>query len=270
MCRFLSTWILYIDSFQIFFPIVNFQSFKSFALVWISDWTVSKLRLLLGPTAKPPNEPNCINKSHVITVALLIGQNCLGAEQQNQNRNFLCREHEVTRSEDRIVIAIIIVWSFNMFAWGDVYVLITLPFLINRSINRCPIAAHLAQDAARPAASFVHETEDGKVPAVELTHQRVQLWHHQRRRGQRGPVLWVRGQRSHNFQLFISHRGRYHVQPVRVLTSGDGRSGWRMAPSSWNSLQPSGTWGGFLPPSASSSFCAKSLLSLWSVSWVLS
>lgn len=38
------------------------------------------------------------------------------------------------------------------------------------------VSAYLAEDAARLAVGLVHQAEDGEVPAVELTHERLQVW----------------------------------------------------------------------------------------------
>lgn len=48
---------------------------------------------------------------------------------------------------------------------------------------------HLAEDEAASALGLLHQTEDGEVPVVDLTHERLQALHHQRLRGQDGLIL---------------------------------------------------------------------------------
>lgn len=55
------------------------------------------------------------------------------------------------------------------------------------------ISAYLTEDAAGLAVRLLHQSEDGEVPVVELTHQRFQPWHHQRLQGQDWLVLSGRG-----------------------------------------------------------------------------
>lgn len=49
--------------------------------------------------------------------------------------------------------------------------------------------AHLAEDGAGLALGLLHQTENGEVPVVELTHERLHPWHHHGVQGQSRLVL---------------------------------------------------------------------------------
>lgn len=49
--------------------------------------------------------------------------------------------------------------------------------------------SHLAENAATFAVGFLHQTEDGEVPVVDLAHEGFESLHHQQLRGQNGFIL---------------------------------------------------------------------------------
>jgi len=49
--------------------------------------------------------------------------------------------------------------------------------------------SHLAENAATSAVGFLHQTEDGEVPVVDLTHERLQSLHDQGLWSQDGLIL---------------------------------------------------------------------------------